>query len=137
MKGNKIDIVERILMLLLVLAADSAEFLATLSLGIPFLGETLSILATFFGFMISLIILGWLIMKGVSIKWFLGGSGIDLIPIINAMPTKTAAIIATFVEDSLPKLIEANQEKSKPKNKEEVKTETKPENKEEEIEKIK
>lgn len=105
MEGNKIDIVERIIMVILVLTADSLEFIGTFCLGIPFIGQTLFFMAMFFSFMIFGIILLWLIMKKVSIRWFLGGSGIDFIPIISAMPTKTAAIIATLIEDSYPQIM--------------------------------
>lgn len=105
MEGNKICIVERILMLLLVITADVADFLGTSSLAIPFLGEAISLGTTILGFIISAIIIFWLIMKGVGIRWFLGGSGIELIPVINAIPARTAAVLMTFFEDSFSEAV--------------------------------
>ena len=41
-------------------------------------------------------------MKGVSFKWFLGGSGLELIPFLNGLPARTVALLATFAENKLP-----------------------------------
>jgi hypothetical protein len=101
-KKSKINIVEKILMLMIVATAEVADFFATLGAPLPIIGPALPFASWFYGLAISGIILFWLIMKGVSIRWFLGGSGIELIPLINALPFKTAALIATFAEDALP-----------------------------------
>lgn len=98
----KISIVEIIVFGLFIVTADAAEFMATLSVPIPALGEILPVIATAYGFTVSAFTLFWLIMKGVSISWFLGGAGVDLIPLLNAIPARTAAFIATIVEDRLP-----------------------------------
>ena len=92
---------------ILVASADGAEALAVFGLAIPAVGEALSVIAWFYGLIISGIILFWFIMKRISIKWFLGGSGIDLIPILNGLPVRSAALIATFIEDSLPEQAKA------------------------------
>lgn len=99
---SKISIVEIIVFGLFIVTADAAEFLATLSVPIPAIGEILPVLATAYGLTVSAFTLFWLIMRGVSTKWFLGGAGIDLIPLLNALPARTAAFIATIVEDRLP-----------------------------------
>ncbi len=101
-KNSKIDIVQKVLMLVVVASADIAEFLAVLGISIPIIGPVLPMLAWFYGFTVSAIIYFWLIMIGVSIKWFLGGSGLELIPVLNALPFRSAAIIATLIEDELP-----------------------------------
>jgi hypothetical protein len=49
----------------------------------------------------------WLIMKGVGIRWFLGGSGIELVPFLNGLPARSAALLATFIEDSGPSEVKA------------------------------
>ena len=41
-------------------------------------------------------------MKGVSFNWFLGGSGIELIPRLNTLPARTIALIITIAEDKFP-----------------------------------
>ena len=87
---------------MIVATAEAADFFATLGAPLPIIGPALPFASWFYGLAISGIILFWLIMKGVSVRWFLGGSGIELIPLINALPFKTAALLATFMEDSLP-----------------------------------
>ena len=106
-KDSKINTVDKIIMGILVASADGAEALAVFGLAIPVVGEALSVIAWFYGLIISGIILFWFIMKRISIKWFLGGSGIDLIPILNGLPVRSAALIATFIEDSLPEQAKA------------------------------
>ena len=101
-KDSKINTVDKIIMGILVASADGAEALAVFGLAIPVVGEALSVLAWFYGLIISGIMLFWLIMKGVSVKWFLGGSCIDLNPGINSLTARSAALLATFVEDALP-----------------------------------
>ncbi len=101
-KNSKINTVDKVMMSILVVSADTGEILADLGIAIPVIGPVLPAIAWFYGFTISIIMIFWLIMKGVSIKWFLGGSGIDLIPVINGLPAKSAALLATFIEDSLP-----------------------------------
>ena len=103
----KISIVERIPMAIIVIIADVAEALAVLGIAIPVIGQALPVIAWFYGFTISAIIIFWLTMKGVSVKWFLGGSGIELIPILNGLPLRIAALLATFLEDSLPEKAKA------------------------------
>lgn len=101
-KEPKISIVERIPMAIIVITADIAEALAVLGIALPVIGPALPVIAWFYGFTVSAIIIFWLTMKGVSVKWFLGGSGIELIPILNGLPLRIAALLATFLEDSLP-----------------------------------
>lgn len=99
---SKINTVDKIIMGILVASADAGEMLADLGIAIPFIGPALPVIAWFYGFTISAILIFWLIMKGVSVKWFLGGTGIELIPVINGLPARSAALLATFIEDGLP-----------------------------------
>ena len=101
-KKSKLNVVDGVIMGILVGSADAVETLTTLGLALPIIGPALPIIAWFYGFIISAIITSWLYTKGISIKWFLGGSSLDLIPLVNAVPAKTAALIATFIEDGLP-----------------------------------
>lgn len=100
--NSKISLVEKLFMLILVASADTADALATLGAALMPIGPVFPVISWFYGFIISAILIFWLIMKGVSTKWFLGGSGIELIPFLNGLPVRTAALIATFIEDSLP-----------------------------------
>ena len=101
-KDSKINVVEGMFMLILAGSADAVEALGTAGLAIPLIGPALPIAAWFYGLIISAILLFWLIMKGVSVGWMLGGSGIELIPMINSLPARTSAMIATIIEDNLP-----------------------------------
>lgn len=104
-KSSKISLVEKILMMELAIIGDLSEALAALGIAIPIIGPALPLIAFIIGLTISSILTFWLIMKGVSVKWFLGGSGIELIPIINALPVRIAALAITFIEDSGPPII--------------------------------
>ena len=87
---------------ILIVMTDILEILAAFGIAIPVIGPALPFIAGIYGFIISAFVIFWLIMKGVSIKWFLGGSGIEFIPIVNGLPFRTAAFIATIIEDHLP-----------------------------------
>ena len=101
-KGSKIDIVSGLFMFMLVGIADAADAAALLVAAVPIIGWGMPIFAWFFGLAISAILVFWLYNIGVSIKWFLPGSGIELIPGLNGLPLRTIALILTFIEDKLP-----------------------------------
>ena len=101
-KNSKIDIVSGMFMLMLVGLADAAEAAAIASVALPIIGQALPFFAWFFGSAISAFMVFWLYNISVSVKWFLPGSGIELIPGINGMPIRTFALILTFIEDNLP-----------------------------------
>ena len=101
--NSKINTVETDFMFILVLSADAAEFLATLAIAIPVIGQILPAMAWFYGTAVIMpIIFFWLWFKGVSIRWFLGGSSFEIFPMLNSLPFRTVAIAATIIEDSLP-----------------------------------
>ncbi|MDO8430013.1 MAG: hypothetical protein Q7S73_01435 [bacterium] len=101
-KNSKINVVEGMFMLILAVIADVSGVAGIAGLAIPLVGVMFPIIAWFCGIAIWLILLFWLNMKGVSVKWLLGGGIGELIPILNALPFYTLAIIATIVEDNLP-----------------------------------
>lgn len=101
-KNSKIGIVDSVIMILLCASSDAAEALADLGIVLPVIGPVLPLIAWFYGFIISAFMLFWLTMKGVSTRWFLGGTGLELIPFVNALPARTAAIVATIAEENLP-----------------------------------
>lgn len=105
-KKSKINIVEVVLMGILVVSADAAEALAAMAASTA-IGAILTPIAWLYGAGIMAIVLFWLIIKGVGIKWFLGGSGLDLIPFINAVPFRSAAFIMTVVMDRMPEKAKA------------------------------
>jgi hypothetical protein len=100
--NSKITLIEKLLMAILVGSADLADYLAILGTPLMPIGPALPFISWFYGFTISVIMIFWLIMKGVSIRWFLGGSGIELVPFLNGLPARSGALLATFVEDSAP-----------------------------------
>ncbi|MDP3999444.1 MAG: hypothetical protein Q8P76_02525 [bacterium] len=113
---RKISTVEAILAVIFVASADLMEFLASL-LAIPIqvipvvgqgLGAALMLFAWLYGFTVTALTLTWIYFKGLSMRWFLGGSGLELIPGINALPLRTAAILAVIAEDRLPLLKKAS-----------------------------
>ena len=98
----KLNIIDFIIMLLLTVSADVVDILAVLGIAIPVIGPALPVIGWFYGLIISGIIIFWLIMKEASFRWFLGGSGLELIPILNGLPARTIALLATFIEGRLP-----------------------------------
>lgn len=101
-KESKIDMVSGLFMFLMVIAVDTAEAAAIALVALPIIGQVLPFFAWFFGLAISAILVFWLYNIGVSIKWFLPGSGLELIPGLNGLPLRTVALILTFIEDRLP-----------------------------------
>ncbi|MBI3046211.1 MAG: hypothetical protein HYY86_01530 [Candidatus Harrisonbacteria bacterium] len=99
---SKLNIIDFTIMLMLTVSADAADILAILGIAIPVIGPALPVISWFYGLIISGVIIFWLIMKGVGFKWFLGGSGLELIPILNGLPARTIALVATFAENKLP-----------------------------------
>ncbi|MBI2013461.1 MAG: hypothetical protein HYS87_01395 [Candidatus Colwellbacteria bacterium] len=86
---KKISMVEAILMLMVTVTADIAEVIADLTLiGIP-----ISILINVVAYPT---IQFWLIMKGIRNLTYTAGSMIEFIPIINALPVRTATMIMTI-----------------------------------------
>lgn len=102
MNESKITTVDKVFMFILVGIADAAEALGSAMVSIPIIGTAMPIAAGFFGATISAIMIFWLYNKGVSTKWFWGGSGLELIPFINALPFRTGALIMTIIEDRVP-----------------------------------
>lgn len=102
MDKSKITAVDKVFMFILVGIADAADALGSALIPIPIIGPAMPIVTGFFGATISAIMLFWLYNKGVSTKWFWGGSGLELIPVINALPLRTGALIMTIIEDKVP-----------------------------------
>ncbi len=98
---------ERVLLLIPAILADGLEFLAAMGATIPVVGQALEGVSLIGGVITSAIIMFCIIIKGGSIRWFLAGSGIDLIPILNGLPAKTAALIATFIQDKAETIVPA------------------------------
>jgi len=97
---KKISLPEAILMIMICGLADLFELIATFVEAVPVIGQILLFIKWFVAIFSWLAIQFWLIMKGVSIRWFLGGSGIELIPIVNALPVRLAALAMTLIEDN-------------------------------------
>ena len=98
----KITTVDKVFMFILVGIADGVDFLGSLAIAIPVIGPAMPIVTGLFGAIISAIMIFWLYNKEVSTKWFWGGSGIELIPFVNALPFRTGALIMTIIEDEVP-----------------------------------
>lgn len=77
--------------------ADALDAVAGLSAPIPVIGQALVVGNVFVGFGVLAVTQFWLIMKrGITFKkqaTYLTGALVDLIPILNILPTKTATLI--------------------------------------------
>ncbi len=96
--GPKISIVEIIVIGLFLIIGEVADIAADFSLGIPLIGEISLVFSRVYGGILSLFILPYLIMKGVGIHWYLGGSFLGVVIPLG----RTGAFIATVIEDHLP-----------------------------------
>lgn len=94
---KKIELPEIIIMLLLNGGADALDVVADLSLPVPIVGQIMLFLNVLSGVVVLAITQFWLIMKGgVALRKqvaYLTGALLDLMPVLNALPTKTVALI--------------------------------------------
>lgn len=109
---RKVSTIEQVLAVGFVASADIIEFLAGI-ISIPIqaipvigqgLGVALMLFAWIYGFTVTAITLTWIYFKGLNMRWFFSGSGLELIPFVNAFPWRTAAIFMVILEDRLPPL---------------------------------
>lgn len=68
-------------------------------------GIVFAIAAWIYGFAISAAVTFWLFMLGVSIKWAVPGFLFELMPVLSALPARTAAILITFAKDEAETII--------------------------------
>ncbi len=94
----KISIVEIIVIGLFLILGEVGEIVADFSIGIPVIGEISLVFSRVYGGVLSLFILPYLIIKGVGIHWYLGGSFLGVVIPLG----RTGAFIATVIEDHLP-----------------------------------
>lgn len=87
---GKISLAEAVLMLMITGAADLLEFLLTFAVGVGEIVKWFIDIPTWF------IIQFWLMIKGVRGTWFLAGSLLELIPVINALPIRTLTMVITI-----------------------------------------
>lgn len=88
--GKKINEVEGGLVVFIVFVAEILEFFLNF---VPILGWLANIFLNTF---VWLGVQFWLRIKGIKGTYYMASGLIDMIPIINALPTKTAALIATI-----------------------------------------
>ncbi len=96
--SRKISLPSKIAMALMVISADIFDD-AALAAGVTGIGLVLVMAAWIYGFIISAAVSFWLYMLGVSMKWTLPGFIFELIPGLNALPARTAAMLVTFAKD--------------------------------------
>lgn len=99
----KIDGAEAFLMVGLCLAFDAFDIFATFLDGFFGAGE---ILKFFNNIVASATLLLWAMMKEVRALWTLAGGGLELIPVVNALPIRTATMVATIWLDWHPQQAE-------------------------------
>lgn len=120
----KIDIVDGFIMLVLAGVADGVEFFTNILVAVPVLGSGGPVIASIVSFVVSAILLIWFILKGIPLNYLLVGGAVDIVPLVNILPAKTAAIIATIVKErgrSVVKFAPSETKDAKPQQKEEVK----------------
>ena len=111
-QGQKISLVEIILMNMIVIPADLFELVATPCAVIPIIGQILLVLKWIVAGTSWLIIQFWLIMKGLKGLWFLGGGLLDGIANFLAIDIpfgKTASLNLTIYLDNHPKIAQVAQ----------------------------
>lgn len=99
----KIDSMEAFFMISLCLVFDIVDFLATFLDGFFGVGE---IIKFFVNIVASTTMFLWAMMKEVNPFWLLAGGGAELVPIVNALPLRTGAIIRTVWLDRHPQQAE-------------------------------
>lgn len=102
--GPKISFVSKIIMFAMVASADLFEG-SSLVAGATGVGIVFTAAAWIYGFVISTAVTFWLFMLGANIKWAVPGFLFELIPILSALPTRTAAILITFAKDEAETII--------------------------------
>lgn len=99
----KISLTEVVLITPILIISDGADVLANFSLAVPVLGEITGVAASFANLTIALSLQFYLIMKGIYNVAFLTGGLIDVIPVANALPAKTAGWITLVIMVNNPK----------------------------------
>ncbi|HEY4496859.1 MAG TPA: hypothetical protein VI432_01795 [Candidatus Paceibacterota bacterium] len=88
-QDKKISLVEIILMLMITITADVVELILTLFVA----GIVVNILINI---PVWLVIQFWLIMRGIRGLSYTAGSMVEFVPIINALPLRTASMLITI-----------------------------------------
>mgnify|MGYP001612850148 FL=1 len=83
-------------MLMLVATPDLLEILATAFVAVPVAGQIFYGLVLILDFIILPIILFWLRIRGVKGLWFLAGSMLEFIPIIDILPIRTLTLLLVY-----------------------------------------
>ncbi len=112
MEGEKkIGLPEAILMFFVVAFADIFDVATMISLAVLVLGEILVVLNWFVDIAVLAIIWIWLIMKGEIgtriIVMSLIGSLTEFIPLLDALPIRTAVLLLTIYMINHPKVADA------------------------------
>ncbi|HEY4500064.1 MAG TPA: hypothetical protein VJH70_03025 [Candidatus Paceibacterota bacterium] len=121
---SKIDMVDGFIMLAMAGIADGTEFLMNYVAAIPVIGLGGPLIASLISFLVSAILLAWFIIKGIPLGYLLSGSAVDMMPLVNMLPAKTAAVIATILKDrgaANIKTTSPETKEEKPKQEEELK----------------
>jgi len=110
--SSKINIVESVFMIILVVSADAVAGFGTFSNSIPFIGQMLWFIGWLTNIVVWAILMFWLTMKGVGTSLLLGSGAIEAIPVLNTLPALTAATIAIIIKENLPEQIKSKIEKA-------------------------
>ena len=100
----KIDGMEAFFMIALCLVFDAVDFAATFLDWFFGVGE---IIKFFNNIIASTTMFLWVMMKDISPTWNLAGGGLELIPVVNALPIRTATMAITIWLDRHPRVAEA------------------------------
>lgn len=99
----KIDGMEAFFMVALCLVFDTVDFLATFLDGFFGAGEVIKF---FNNIIASTTMFLWVMMKDISPLWTLAGGGLELMPVVNALPIRTATMAVTVWLDRHPHMAE-------------------------------
>lgn len=98
----KFSLVEIILMLMITVPVDILEVVVALTIPIPVVGQIGLVVMFFTNLIVLAIIQFWLWMKGIRGLWALSAQLLESIPLINALPLRTAGVIATIIIANRP-----------------------------------
>lgn len=98
----KFSLVEIILMLMIVIPVDILEVVVAFIIAVPVIGQIAVMVMFFVNLIVLAIIQFWLWMKGIRGLWALSAQLLESIPLINALPLRTAGVIATIIIANRP-----------------------------------
>src|SRR3989344_3705952 len=104
MMDKKISLVDAVIMFIIVLGADLFDAFAGISGFVPGVGQVIMFINWMVGLTVLAITQFWLIMKGIKGLSYLAGNLVEMIPILNILPIRTATLLVVIYMANHPKI---------------------------------